>query len=117
MEERRCVLTLKNVGLSCRELAENVKVSMNIVSSTFKRQLEPGYSSDRNRADRPTAESEDKFLRNARWVTGQQSQVQLNSKLISVSTAKQRLGATSFALEIAARKHQHKTKRKARKRL
>ena len=91
------MITLKSVGLSLREIANKAKVSVSTVSSTIKRHLETGGSSDRKRSGRPkaTTQSEDKLLRDNsfrdRWLTGQQLQAQLNtgrSKEVSVSTVK-----------------------------
>ena len=113
MEERQTIITLKNVGLSYREIAKKVKVSVSTVFFTIKRHLETGGNSDRKRSGRPkaTTESEDKFLRvnslRDRRLTGQQLQAQLNSgrnKQVSVSTAKRRLRAAGLIGRLAARK-------------
>ena len=126
MEERQTIITLKNVGLSYREIAKKVKVSVSTVFFTIKRHLETGGNSDRKRSGRPkaTTESEDKFLRvnslRDRRLTGQQLQAQLNSgrnKQVSVSTVKRRLGAAGLIGRVAARKpllrRQNKKKRLA----
>ena len=99
MEERRTIITLKNVGLSYRDVAKKVKVSVSTVSFTIKRRSETGGNSDRKRSGRPksTTESEDKFLRfnsmRDRELTGQQLQAHINSghsKQVSVSAVKRR---------------------------
>ena len=126
MEERQTIITLKNVGLSYREIAKKVKVSVSTVSFTIKRKSETGANFDRKRSGRPkaTTESEDKFLRvnslRDRRLTGQQLQAQLNSgrsKQVSVSTVKRRLRAAGLTGRVAARKpllrRQNKTKRLA----
>lgn len=46
MEERQIIITLKNVGVSFRDIAKKVKVSMSTVSFTIKRHLETGANSD-----------------------------------------------------------------------
>lgn len=124
IEERQTIITLKNVGLSYREIAKKVKVSVSTVFFTIKRHSETGGNSDRKRSGRPkaTTKSEDKFLRvtslRDRRLTGQQLQAQLNSgrsKQVSVSTVKRRLRAAGLIGRVAARKpllrHQNKTKR------
>uniref|UniRef100_A0A1A8RWK6 Transposase IS30-like HTH domain-containing protein n=1 Tax=Nothobranchius rachovii TaxID=451742 RepID=A0A1A8RWK6_9TELE len=88
-------MTLKNVGISYREIAKKVKVLVSTVSFTIKRHS--GANSDRKRSGRPkaTTASEDNFLRANRLcdrrLTGQQLQAQLNSgrsEQVSVSTVK-----------------------------
>lgn len=126
IEERQTIITLKNVGLSYREIAKKVKVSVSTVFFTVKRHSETGGNSDRKRSGRPkaTTESEDKFLRvnslRDRRLTGQQLQAQLNSghsTQVSVSTVKRRLRAAGLTGRVAARKpllrRQNKTKRLA----
>ena len=113
MEERQTIITLKNVGLSYREIAKKVKVSVSTVFFTIKRHLETRGNSDRKRSGRPkaTTESEDKFLRvnslRDRRLTGQQLQAQLNmgrNKQVSVSTVKRRLQSAGLIGRVAARK-------------
>lgn len=99
MEERQTIVTLKNLGLSYREIASKVKVSVSSVSFTIKRHSETGENFDRKRSGRPkaTTKSEDEFLRangRDRRLTGQQLQAELNSgrkKQVSVSTVKRRV--------------------------
>uniref|UniRef100_A0A1A8U7Z7 Transposase IS30-like HTH domain-containing protein n=1 Tax=Nothobranchius furzeri TaxID=105023 RepID=A0A1A8U7Z7_NOTFU len=98
MEERQTIMTVKNVGISYREIAKKVNVLVSTVSFTIK--SHSGANSDRKMPGTPKAAtaSEDKFLRaNSfcdRQLTGQQLQAQLNSgrsKQVSVSTVKRRL--------------------------
>uniref|UniRef100_A0AAZ1XJT5 Transposase IS30-like HTH domain-containing protein n=1 Tax=Oreochromis aureus TaxID=47969 RepID=A0AAZ1XJT5_OREAU len=95
MEDRQTIITLKNVGLSYREISTKVKVSVSTVSFTMKRHSETNC--DRKRSGRPkaTTESEDKFLR-------------VNS-LFSVSTVKRRLRANRTKRLAWAMKHGHWT--------
>lgn len=47
MEERQTIIKLKNVGLSYREIAQKVKVSVITASFTIKMHYKTGANSDR----------------------------------------------------------------------
>uniref|UniRef100_A0A672IVI6 Transposase Tc1-like domain-containing protein n=1 Tax=Salarias fasciatus TaxID=181472 RepID=A0A672IVI6_SALFA len=105
-----------------RAVEMRITVSVSTVSFTIKRKSETGANFDRKRSGRPkaTTESEDKFLRVDRRLTGQLLQAQLNSgrsKQVSVSTVKRKLPAAGLTGRVAARKpllrRQNKTKRLA----
>uniref|UniRef100_A0A672IYI2 Transposase Tc1-like domain-containing protein n=1 Tax=Salarias fasciatus TaxID=181472 RepID=A0A672IYI2_SALFA len=105
-----------------RAVETRITVAVSTVSFIIKRKSETGANFDRKRSGRPkaTTESEDKFLRVDRRLTGQPLQAQLNSgrsKQVSVSTVKRRLPAAGLTGRVAARKpllrRQNKTKRLA----
>ncbi|PIO25555.1 hypothetical protein AB205_0200290 [Aquarana catesbeiana] len=106
VEDRQTIVDLKREGLSCREIAKKVQVSVNAVSYTVKRHSETGGNWDRNRSGRPkaTTKMEDKFLRitsrRNEKLTAQQLRAQLNlgrRKQVSLSTVKRRLNAAGLS--------------------
>lgn len=70
LEDRQTIITLKNGGLSYREIAKKVKVSE--FPSTSKRKSETGANSEGKRSGRPkdTTESLDKFRELTACVVG-----------------------------------------------
>lgn len=72
MEERQTIIKLKNVGLSYREIAQKVKVSVITASFTIKMHYKTGANSDRIMSGRAkaTTESDDNFRKLTACIKG-----------------------------------------------
>lgn len=126
VEDRQTIVDLKREGLSCREIAKKVQVSVNAVSYTVKRHSETGGNWDRNRSGRPkaTTKMEDKFLRitsrRNEQLTAQELRAQLNlgrHKQVSLSTVNRRLHAAGLSSLVSAGRPLPKVQTKKKKKV